>query len=72
MGHLRRFKANGPGRVDGNAGIFPSDEVASYCQTAIRATHGYMVLKLLGYDSLRVYDGSWIEWGNRDDTPIEQ
>jgi len=55
-----------------NAGIFPGDEVASYCQTAIRATHGYMVLKLLGYDSLRVYDGSWIEWGNRDDTPIEQ
>lgn len=28
------------------------------------------MLKLLGYDKVRVYDASFAEWGNREDTPI--
>ncbi len=30
------------------------------------------VLRLLGYDRVKNYDGSWDEWGNREDTPIER
>ena len=52
-------------------GITGDKEVVSYCQASVRGTHGYLVLRLLGYDNLRVYDAAWVEWGNREDTPIE-
>ena len=55
-----------------DAGVTMDKEIASYCQTAVRAAHGYLVLRLLGYDKLKVYDGSWVEWGNRSDTPVER
>ena len=32
----------------------------------------YLTLRLLGYDSLGNYDGSWQEWGNDQEVPIEQ
>lgn len=51
-------------------GILPSDEVITYCQVGMRASHDLFVLHLLGYNSLRNYYGSWEEWGNRDDLPI--
>ncbi len=54
------------------AGFTRDKEVISYCQTGFRAAHGYLVLRLLGYDNRKVYDGSWVEWGNREDTPIEK
>ena len=54
------------------AGIVSGDEVYTLCQTAVRATHSWFVLNiLLGYSDIGVYDGSAIEWANRDDTLLD-
>ena len=45
-------------------------EVVAYCQTGQRAAHTYFALRLLGYRKVRLYDASWAEWGNQEDTPI--
>lgn len=42
----------------------------TYCQGGIRAAHAAFVLDLLGYEDVRVYDGSMREWANREDTPL--
>jgi thiosulfate/3-mercaptopyruvate sulfurtransferase len=52
------------------AGITPEKETSTYCQGGIRAALGMFTLRLLGFDKVRNYDGSFGEWGNRDDTPI--
>ena len=44
--------------------------VVTLCQTGVRGAHTYFVLRLLGYPKVRLYDGSWAEWGNTDSTPI--
>ena len=47
-------------------------DIYTLCQTAVRATHSWFVLAdLLGFDNVSVYDGSWTEWGNKEDTPID-
>jgi len=53
------------------AGITPDKEVYSYCQGGYRAAHGYIALRLLGYPKVRNYIGSWKEWGDRTDLPLE-
>jgi len=54
------------------AGVTPDKEVVTYCQGGYRAAHGYLALRLLGYPRVRNYTGSWKEWGDREDLPIER
>ncbi len=51
--------------------IGPEKEVIPHCQGAYRSAHTYLALRLLGYPKVRNYLGSWGEWGNRLDLPIE-
>ena len=53
------------------AGVTPDREVVTYCQGGYRAAHTYLALRLLGYPRVRNYVGSWKEWGDRADLPIE-
>jgi thiosulfate/3-mercaptopyruvate sulfurtransferase len=53
------------------AGVTPEKEVVTYCQGGYRAAHGYLALRLLGYPRVRNYTGSWKEWGDREDLPIQ-
>lgn len=52
-------------------GITQDKEIIVYCQTHHRSAHTYIMLKALGYPRVRAYPGSWSEWGNLADTPIE-
>ncbi len=52
--------------------IEKDDEVTCYCQGGYRAANDYLALKKLGYKNLRVYLGSWYEWGNILDLPVEK
>ena len=44
----------------------------TYCQGGYRAAHAYLALRRLGYPRVRNYTGSWKEWGDRDDLPLER
>jgi len=52
---------------------FPKDtEIVTYCQGAYRAANSFLALKKLGFTKIRVYLGSWGEWGNRLELPVEK
>ena len=53
------------------AGVTRDRPVITYCQGGYRAAHSYLALRLLGYPRVRNYVGSWKEWGDREDLPIE-
>lgn len=54
-----------------SAGVTPDKEVVTYCQGGYRAAHSYLALRILGYPAVRTYTGSWKEWGDREDLPLE-
>lgn len=53
------------------AGFTPDKQIITYCQSGVRGAHTWFVLsELLGYPSVRNYDGSWLEYGNNPESPI--
>ncbi len=57
---------------EGEKGLSPDKSVIAYCRIGERSSHTWFVLTyLLGYPTVRNYDGSWTEWGNLVGVPIE-
>ncbi len=53
------------------AGLKAGDDVITYCRIGERSSHTWFVLKyLLGFETVRNYDGSWVEWGSAVRVPI--
>ena len=52
-------------------GIGPNKEVIPHCHGGYRSAHTYLALRLIGYPNVRNYLGSWGEWGNKADLPID-
>ncbi|PKO15823.1 MAG: sulfurtransferase [Chloroflexi bacterium HGW-Chloroflexi-10] len=54
-------------------GIYPEKDIIAYCRIGERSSHSWFVLQfLLGYPSVKNYDGSWTEWGNLVGAPVEK
>ena len=69
------FKSAGELRAiyEQEQGLKPTDDVVAYCRIGERSSHTWFVLSyLLGYPRVRNYDGSWTEWGNSVNVPIER
>ncbi len=59
--------------IYGGRGVTPDKDVIAYCRIGERSSHSWFVLKaLLGYPTIRNYDGSWTEWGSGVGLPIER
>ncbi|MGZ3663055.1 MAG: sulfurtransferase [Ktedonobacterales bacterium] len=60
-------------QIYGGRGVTPEKNVVAYCRIGERSAHTWFVLtQLLGYPSVRNYDGSWTEWGNLVGAPIKK
>jgi thiosulfate/3-mercaptopyruvate sulfurtransferase len=52
------------------AGLHPDNELVTYCQGGVRAAHAALALRIAGFPRVRVYDGSWADWGNDEELPV--
>ena len=52
--------------------ILKDKEIITYCQGGYRAANTFIVLRNLGYNKVRMYVGSWGEWGNKTALPVER
>lgn len=52
-------------------GMEPSKPVITHCQSHHRSGLTYVAARALGFDDVRAYAGSWAEWGNHTETPVE-
>ena len=55
----------------GSLEVTAQKEVIVYCQSHHRSALSYVALKSLDYEKVRGYPGSWSDWGNQEDTPVE-
>lgn len=53
------------------AGLLPGQELVTYCQGGVRAAHAALALHIAGYPRVRIYDGSWADWGNNPALPVQ-
>ena len=59
-------------RAFDDAGVSRDKAVITYCTIGNRAAQAWYALKyVLGYPDVRVYYGSWVDWGNQEDTPVD-
>src|SRR5215203_4103546 len=57
----------------GGKGVLTGEPIIAYCRIGERSAHSWFVLhELLGQEDVRNYDGSWTEWGNLVNVPIEK
>ena len=67
-----RFKPAGElAAMYARVGVTPDCDVVTYCQGGYRGAHTYLALRLLGFPLVRNYLGSWREWGDRTDLPLD-
>ncbi len=52
-------------------GLDADKDIVTHCQSHHRSSLTWLAMKILGYANIKGYHGSWGEWGNREDTPIE-
>jgi thiosulfate/3-mercaptopyruvate sulfurtransferase len=58
---------------EADLGLSQDDDVITYCRIGERSSHTWFALThLLGFPTVRNYDGSWTEWGNLVGVPIER
>lgn len=54
-----------------SAGVYPDRQVITYCGRGYAGACGMLALKMLGYENVRLYDGSWSEWSADPDLAVE-
>lgn len=67
VAHPRRHR-----RAPAGTGHRSDKEIVTHCQTHHRSGFTYLLAKALGYPRVKGYAGSWAEWGNLPDTPVQQ